>query len=97
MDEFKETEWWIDYLENELEPSLLCDLEALLEHSSEDRDSFESFRVLRAWVRDSDPLATVDLETRLRRVHAGVMAEIAKLPAPVRDEEPRRREEELGL
>jgi hypothetical protein len=69
-------------LEDELDSGLETDLETLLAHSAEDRDSFENFRLLKAWVKDSDPLAELDIETRLRRVHARVMAEVMKMPQP---------------
>jgi hypothetical protein len=76
----KETEWWwIDYLENELDSSLERDLELLLEHSQEDRDSFENFRLLRQWVRESDPIAQTPLENRIERVRGNVMNAILKM------------------
>jgi hypothetical protein len=80
----KETEWWwIDYLESELEQGLEKDLELLLEHSQEDRDSFENFRLLRQWVRESDPIANWPLEDRMTRMRAGVMKAIQTLsPEP---------------
>ncbi len=83
MDELKTKEnesdwWWIDYLENELESGLESDLELLLEHSQEDRDSFENFRLLRQWVRDSDPIAKWPLEDRLTRMRSKIMEEVLK-------------------
>lgn len=69
-----ETEWWwIDYLENEMDPSLDKDLELLLEHSQEDRDAFENFRLLKEWLRESDPVADWPIETRLERVRRNIM------------------------
>lgn len=76
----KETEWWwIDYLENELDSSLEADLEMLLEHSQEDRDSFENFRLLKAWVRESDPILNWPIEARLERSRAKIMNAIEDL------------------
>jgi hypothetical protein len=70
----KETEWWwIDYLENELDSSLEADLEMLLQHSQEDRDSFENFRLLKQWVRESDPVLNWPIEARLERARAKIM------------------------
>ena len=69
--------WWIDYLENELELSLERDLEMLLQHSQEDRDSFENFRLLKQWVKESDPVAAWPLEERAERMRKNVMAAIA--------------------
>jgi hypothetical protein len=70
----KETEWWwIDYLENELDSSLEADLEMLLQHSQEDRDSFENFRLLKQWLRESDPVLNWPLDARLERTRAKIM------------------------
>jgi hypothetical protein len=70
----RETEWWwIDYLENELDSSLEADLELLLQHSQEDRDSFENFRLLKQWVRESDPILNWPIEARLERTRARIM------------------------
>ena len=68
--------WWIDYLENEFEPGLEADLQLLLEHSQEDRDSFDNFCLLRKWVKESDPVGEWPLEDRLKRVRASVMSAI---------------------
>jgi hypothetical protein len=76
----KETEWWwIDYLENELDSSLEADLEMLLQHSQEDRDSFENFRLLKQWVRESDPILDWPIEARLQRARAKIMNAIEDL------------------
>lgn len=76
----KDTEWWwIDYLENELDSALETDLEMLLEHSQEDRDSFENFRLLKQWVRESDPVAHWPIKERLKRVRSKVMMAIEDL------------------
>lgn len=73
----KETEWWwIDYLENEFDPSLEKDLLLLLEHSPEDRESFENFRILKQWVKESDPVCEAEVESRLDRLRRNVMAAI---------------------
>ena len=79
-DSNKETEWWwIDYLEDELDPGLEGDLQLLLDHSQEDRDSFENFRLLKQWIRESDPVANWPIEERLKRTRAKVMAAIGEL------------------
>jgi hypothetical protein len=79
----KDTEWWwIDYLENELDPSLEMDLELLLNHSQEDRDSFENFRLLKQWVRESDPIAGWPIEERLNRARTKIMAAIEDKAPP---------------
>ena len=84
-DSNKETEWWwIDYLEDELDPVLERDLELLLDHSQEDRDSFENFRLLKQWIRESDPVANWPIEERLKRTRAKVMASISELEPELR-------------
>lgn len=78
--ELKESDWWwIDFLENEFDPGLEKDLELLLEHSQEDRDSFENFRLLKQWVRESDPVAGWRVEERLQKVRSKVMTSIQDL------------------
>lgn len=78
-DSIKDTEWWwIDYLENEMDPTLEKDLEMLLENSQEDRDSFENFRLLREWVNESDPARDLDIDARLDRLRAKVMQTVSK-------------------
>lgn len=49
--------WWIDFLENDLDPSTLPDIEYLLTHSESDQAEFERWRSLRQWVRESDPVS----------------------------------------
>lgn len=89
----KDTEWWwIDYLENEFDPALEKDLETLLQHSQEDRDSFENFRLLKQWVRESDPIAGWPLEARTEKVRANIMAAIADIEIEIVPTEKKRRE-----
>jgi len=46
--------WWIDYMEGELEPTTLPDIEFLLEKSPADRQNFESWQLLKSWVKEVD-------------------------------------------
>lgn len=46
--------WWIDYMEGELDPTTLPDVEFLLEKSSSDRKNFESWQLLKSWVKEVD-------------------------------------------
>lgn len=81
--------WWIDFLENELDPMLDKDLEMLLEHSGEDRQAFETFRLLKQWLRESDPIGDWPVEERLPRMRSRVMDVVEremKKPAPLRRE-----------
>ena len=68
--------WWIDYLENEMDPVVEKDLESLLMHSEEDQKTFESFRLLKEWLVGSDPIGDWPLESRLRKVRRRVMQAI---------------------
>lgn len=70
--------WWIEYLENEMDPVIEKDLELLLQHSEEDRVSFEHIRLLREWLRSCDPVKDWPLEDRMGRVRRKVMREIEK-------------------
>lgn len=74
--------WWIDYLEDELDPSLEQDLQLLLDHSQDDRDSFENFRLLKQWVRESDPAPSdaAAFDRALDRLRAGVRYAIERQP-----------------
>ena len=79
-DGLKDSEWWwIDYLENELDAVLEKDLELLLHHSQEDRDSFENFRLLKQWIKESDPVGDWPVEARTDKMRASVMAAIANV------------------
>jgi hypothetical protein len=77
-----EDSWWVDYLENEMDPSLEKDLQLLLQNSQEDRDAFESYRLLREWLKASDPIGDWPLEARLKNIRQNVMEGISALPAP---------------
>ena len=77
--------WWIDYLEDELTPELDRDLRFLLEQSADDRQSFESFRLLREWLRASDPVAKMPLEASSRAIRSRVMRAIENEKEQVRN------------
>src|SRR5689334_2164663 len=47
--------WWVDFLENDVEPGLKEDMEKLLAKSGKDRASLDALASLRQWVADSDP------------------------------------------
>ena len=78
-DEVGTTEWWwIEYLENEMDPGIEKDLELLLQHSEEDRTSFEHIRLLREWLGTCDPVRDWPLDDRLTRMRRKVMGAIEK-------------------
>ncbi len=76
--------WWIDFLEDELDPMLDNDLVMLLEHSGEDRESFESFRLLKQWLKESDPIEGWPIEARLERMRNNIMLAIEETPVAER-------------
>lgn len=86
--------WWIDFLENELDPMLDKDLQTLLDHSASDRDTFESFRLLKYWLKDSDPIEGWPIEARLERIRKNVMKAVNETPKTAA---PRGRESEIQL
>lgn len=91
-DGLKDSEWWwIDYLENELDAVLEKDLELLLHHSQEDRDSFENFRLLKQWIKESDPVAAWPIEARTDKMRANVMAAIANVEMDIPETKRRER------
>lgn len=91
-DGLKDSEWWwIDYLENELDTVLEKDLELLLHHSQEDRDSFENFRLLKQWIKECDPVADWPVETRAEKMRANVMAAIANVEMDIPETKRRER------
>lgn len=77
-----ESWWWIDYLEDELDPSLDRDLQLLLEVSEEDRQAFEKFRLLREWVRESDQASDFNIDDKLAGLTLKVMQEVNRTQVP---------------
>jgi len=78
-DESGATEWWwVEYLENEMDPAVEKDLELLLQHSEEDRTSFEHIRLVREWLGSCDPVKDWPLEDRIAKVRRTVMRAIEK-------------------
>ncbi len=71
--------WWIDYLENEMDPSLELELQGLLASSQEDRDAFEGYRIIREWLKSSDPAVGLPIEARAKDVRQNVMQVIDSL------------------
>ncbi|MGZ3722947.1 MAG: hypothetical protein ACXVA9_08465 [Bdellovibrionales bacterium] len=86
-DEMGITEWWwVEYLENEMDPVIEKDLELLLQHSEEDRVSFEHIRLVREWLGSCDPIKDWPLEDRLTRMRRKVMRAIEKDAGYFKDE-----------
>lgn len=75
MESQKETDWWwVDYLENEMDPSLEKDLEELLKCSASDRAAFDKISLVRRWLSESDPAKGLPVEAAAKRVRRKVMA-----------------------
>lgn len=77
----KDTDWWwIDYLEGEMDAQIEEDLLLLLDHSEKDREAFDSFRLIREWVRDSDPARSLEWSSsELDRGRRQIMSQIQGL------------------
>lgn len=90
--------WWIDFLENELDPMLDKDLQMLLEHSGEDRQTFETFRLLKQWLSESDPIKDWPVGDRLPRMRSRIMSVVEReIGKPASTSAPARRESENEL
>lgn len=74
--------WWIDFMEGELDPSTHPDIEFLLEKSPEDREEYESWRLLRTWIKEVDVTSEInwsksDLEDNRQRILKGLGSEFS--------------------
>lgn len=47
--------WWIEFMEDEVEPGLRMDMEKMLKESHEEAASLENMARLRLWTKESDP------------------------------------------
>ncbi len=74
--------WWVEYLENEVDPSLKQDMEKLLKSSGKDRSSVETLAALRQWVADSDPVEDLWRENKMKSLQDRILNAIDKLPEP---------------
>jgi hypothetical protein len=81
--------WWVEFLENEIEPSLRQDMEKLLRKSRRHQASLESLAQLRQWVEDSDPVEDLWDEEKVRKAQAKLLKAIAKQP-PVKGRKQKR-------
>lgn len=72
--------WWVEFLENEIEPSLRQDMEKLLRKSKRHQASLESLAHLRQWVEDSDPVADLWDEDKMKKAQAKLMKVIDRQP-----------------
>lgn len=53
--------WWIDYIEGELEPTTVPDVEFLLDKSKSDREEHETWCLLKSWVKEVDPIGKKEI------------------------------------
>lgn len=72
--------WWIDYLENEMEPAMRADLDKLLAKSGKDQASLEALASLRQWVADSDPVEELWREKKMASLRLKIDQAIDRLP-----------------
>lgn len=71
--------WWIDYMEGELDAATHPDIEFLLEKSKTDREEFESWRLLKSWVKEVDPVKKDKAEwseRELKSLKAGILDQL---------------------
>lgn len=69
-------DWWLEHLEEELEPNLREDLELLLMSSKEDRRVFESLERTRRLVKESDDVALPESGLYYQDLHDRIMSAI---------------------
>lgn len=81
-DQWNEVEgewWWIDYLEDEVEPDWRKDLEQVLQNSSHAQKTLETFKALKAWVKSTEG---ADLEATApdywQGLHDNIMSQLDK-------------------
>lgn len=75
--------WWIEFMEDEVEPSLRLGMEKMLRESNEDHNRLENMARLRQWIKESDP--SEDLwrsevnKNRLNSLQEKIMSKIAAI------------------
>jgi hypothetical protein len=71
-------EWWMDYLEDELEPEFKRELASLLARSSSDRKFLNDTAQVRQWIKQSDPISDLWDESRFVELAERITAALAK-------------------
>jgi hypothetical protein len=74
-------QWWVDFLENEVEPGLKLDLEKLLAKSGKDRAALDALANLRRWIADSDPVNDLWSNEKMRALAKKIDQAVEALPA----------------
>lgn len=76
-------DWWLEHLEEELEPNLQEDLELLLKNSKADRQILQSLQRTRDLVKESDDVLMPESGHYYNDLHSRIMAAIDEEAAPV--------------
>lgn len=71
--------WWIEFMEDEVEPSLRQDMEKILVESSADQVSLENMARLRLWTKESDPVEDLWRPGKWDLMHDKIMNKISQL------------------
>jgi hypothetical protein len=69
-------DWWLEHLEEELEPNLREDLELLLKNSKADRKILESLKKTRRVLKSSDEVAMPESGLFYENLHNKIMASL---------------------
>ncbi len=70
--------WWVDFIEAELDPSILEDVRWLLKHSPSDRETVREFQELRQALADCDWGEPYWREEDWKRLHDKIVLNVWK-------------------
>ena len=73
-DAFYQEDWWVELLEEEVEPNLKEDLELLLKNSRADRRILSSLKETRKAIKDSDDVSLPESGLYYQNLHDKIMA-----------------------
>ena len=69
---------WVDYLEDDLDPSLKQDMELLLKHSAQDRQILQSLKNVKEAVQSIDEAPLPEDGRYYKELHDRIMAEVSQ-------------------
>lgn len=69
-------DWWLEHLEEELEPNLREDLELLVKNSRADRNILESLKTTRRLLKESDEVPMPESGLFYESLHAKIMSSL---------------------
>ena len=83
-------DWWVEFVEGEVEPNLRTDMQWALQNSARDLWQVESLRETRALVKEADDVAMPEDGRIDQRIHMAVMDTINAMEQPALKPEARR-------